>query len=404
MPAAARELIGSFVHLKKKPHSQEALCILRRVAAHVTPIMQSRGWHVTTLAEFFPTQTNLLGTNYGKGKKISLRLRPHYNESEFMSFEDVIGTMLHELTHNECGPHDAKFYALLDDLNLEYDKLLASGFKGNDGESLGGRSLSIADAKKAALARAARASMGTGSDGKKLGGQMSADTSAREIRSRVAIAAQRRLHDAKWCGHGHAEDPILVDEEEENTNSEVFDRVSASEPVLDNETVLEASIRQQHIQKTSSKDKEQVDIIEINSDDDDDDDEPAANYQHLLPKISNGQKRSHSRDVEASDDYKRMKSRGLIADSLYDHLKKLKSSTSSTSDNLKDMEALVPADRWQCEVCTLINPLALEQCAVCEAQRPAKRKRGEYWICECHMSNEWSTWMCSKCQRIKKTS
>ncbi|CAI5959526.1 unnamed protein product [Closterium sp. NIES-64] len=35
----------------------------------------------------------------------------------FFPYEHVLGTMLHELTHIERGPHDAKFYKLLDELN-----------------------------------------------------------------------------------------------------------------------------------------------------------------------------------------------------------------------------------------------------------------------------------------------
>ncbi len=45
-----------------------------------------------------------------------VRLRRHNHESEFYPYEDVLGTLLHELTHNVHGPHDAKFYKLLDEI------------------------------------------------------------------------------------------------------------------------------------------------------------------------------------------------------------------------------------------------------------------------------------------------
>ena len=35
-------------------------------------------------------------------------------EGVFLPYESVLGTMLHELCHNVYGPHDAKFYKLLD--------------------------------------------------------------------------------------------------------------------------------------------------------------------------------------------------------------------------------------------------------------------------------------------------
>lgn len=35
--------------------------------------------------------------------------------------------MLHELVHNQIGPHNAKFYRMLDQLNDECDKLIREG-------------------------------------------------------------------------------------------------------------------------------------------------------------------------------------------------------------------------------------------------------------------------------------
>jgi len=46
--------------------------------------------------------------------QVKVRLRPAGRLSEFYPFEFVLGTLLHELVHNEFGPHDQKFYKLLD--------------------------------------------------------------------------------------------------------------------------------------------------------------------------------------------------------------------------------------------------------------------------------------------------
>ncbi|CAN0427630.1 unnamed protein product, partial [Ectocarpus sp. 13 AM-2016] len=35
--------------------------------------------------------------------------------------------MLHELVHNQIGPHSANFYRMLDQLNDECDKLIQEG-------------------------------------------------------------------------------------------------------------------------------------------------------------------------------------------------------------------------------------------------------------------------------------
>lgn len=49
--------------------------------------------------------------------------------------------MLHEITHNVQGPHDAKFYAILDELTKECEDLMANGVLGTgigfDGPSSG---------------------------------------------------------------------------------------------------------------------------------------------------------------------------------------------------------------------------------------------------------------------------
>lgn len=46
--------------------------------------------------------------------QVKLRLRRHDRVSEFIPYEQVLDTMLHELCHNEHGPHNASFYSLWD--------------------------------------------------------------------------------------------------------------------------------------------------------------------------------------------------------------------------------------------------------------------------------------------------
>lgn len=45
----------------------------------------------------FPDNPGLLGLNVNGGQKILLRLRPHHAPDTFLEFDDVIGTMLHEV-------------------------------------------------------------------------------------------------------------------------------------------------------------------------------------------------------------------------------------------------------------------------------------------------------------------
>ncbi|RUP47978.1 WLM domain-containing protein [Jimgerdemannia flammicorona] len=116
------DLIGEFNVLKKMDRQDEATALLRKIASQVKPIMKKRGWKVTILQEFFPTNPTLLGMctpsqtltlrhadllpsndhsislglNVNHGYKICIRLRPHYDSKMFLPYESLLGTMLHE--------------------------------------------------------------------------------------------------------------------------------------------------------------------------------------------------------------------------------------------------------------------------------------------------------------------
>jgi hypothetical protein len=57
-----------------------------------------------------------VGGGWGGTLEIRLRLRAAGRVGEFLPYESVLGTMLHELAHNIVGPHDTSFYRLLNDL------------------------------------------------------------------------------------------------------------------------------------------------------------------------------------------------------------------------------------------------------------------------------------------------
>jgi hypothetical protein len=48
--------------------------------------------------------------------EVKLRLRRAGRDHDFIPYNEVLDTMLHELCHNERGPHDAQFYKLWDEL------------------------------------------------------------------------------------------------------------------------------------------------------------------------------------------------------------------------------------------------------------------------------------------------
>jgi hypothetical protein len=53
--------VKQYQALKKKPRSEEALQLLKRLASQVKPILIKHNWTIKNLCEFFPTNPNLLG-------------------------------------------------------------------------------------------------------------------------------------------------------------------------------------------------------------------------------------------------------------------------------------------------------------------------------------------------------
>ncbi|KAK0863357.1 hypothetical protein LTR87_016215 [Friedmanniomyces endolithicus] len=100
----SESLFNSYEHLQGLQRGDAALKMLRQIASLVKPIMRKRGWTVQILAEFLPPEQNLLGLNVNKGYKICLRLRYHNNPDLFLPTEQVVDTMLHELSHNQLPP------------------------------------------------------------------------------------------------------------------------------------------------------------------------------------------------------------------------------------------------------------------------------------------------------------
>ncbi|KAL7266797.1 hypothetical protein RUND412_010639 [Rhizina undulata] len=183
--------------------------MLRKVASLVKPIMVKHGYHVGVLSELHPTDhPNLLGLNHDRGREINLRLRQPYDPSVFLDIEqEVVGTMLHELTHNEYGDHDHKFHAHLKSLEREYDILRASGYNGEGFYSQGlvlgaGPKNAFTDLRQRAIitANQKRQSLYAGS-GQRLGsGTNGAAEQYRSLRKAMARAAAIRAMNNKDCG------------------------------------------------------------------------------------------------------------------------------------------------------------------------------------------------------------
>ncbi|GAV98903.1 WLM-domain-containing protein [Lentinula edodes] len=241
--------VQSFTHLKDRKSADKALEMLRRVASLVKPIMRKHSWVLPVLAEFFPDNPNLLGLNVNMGHQILVRLRPPHSPDSFLPEEDVVQTMLHELTHNVHGPHDEKFYKFLAELQEEYDALQRSGYAGEGFFSKGNRlgtNIShnipphLARAQAVAAAEKRRnLSQTLGGGGRRLGG--GTEDRALSLRERAKRAAERRLLDERSCGQGEFAQREADKAAKESVGNKVIDLTLDSDDEPDVPTVHNAS-------------------------------------------------------------------------------------------------------------------------------------------------------------------
>lgn len=84
-------------------------------------IMGSNVWgynQITTIRSRY-NNTNSKHTSH----TIHIRLRNPKNHHQLLSYEDVAGTLAHELAHCERAPHDAQFYKVMDSILEEHTQL-----------------------------------------------------------------------------------------------------------------------------------------------------------------------------------------------------------------------------------------------------------------------------------------
>jgi len=144
------------------PHAFEARALLLKLAQDpgIVAIMKAREYTVGLLAELDPIDDRhaekmegegkrLLGYNTNAGAQIHMRLRTQ-DLSGFLPYPAIVDTLLHELCHNEIGPHNEQFWQLFCQLKADYLRaLLASSASG---ELCDGRSaLTIAQATAEAV-------------------------------------------------------------------------------------------------------------------------------------------------------------------------------------------------------------------------------------------------------------
>lgn len=214
--------ITNISSLKRFPDKDYALDLLHQLAVAVAPIINHYNFKVGMLCEMSPKSPNLLGLNVNKGQKILIRLRTPHNEKLFFPMSDLIGTFLHELTHNVHGPHDNKFYALLDELRNKYETgAFSSGSYVCEENKLGGAyvppwllSVTVRQKRLDAVSKVKYKS-----ESRRLGGPLNV-LRPKDLKAAMADAAERRLKDSKWCGGEVNEEELGLAGQDSDTPAE----------------------------------------------------------------------------------------------------------------------------------------------------------------------------------------
>ncbi|TVY44583.1 DNA-dependent metalloprotease [Lachnellula occidentalis] len=440
-------LVSEYSHLKKFSRGDEALQKLKKIASLVKPIIRARNWRVGVLAEFYPDDKNLLGINQNRGQKICLRLRYPGDKDQFIPHEQVVDTMLHELAHNEIGPHNAAFHALWDQLRKEFDALMSKGYTGegfmSDGHKLGGAGrIPMTEARRVARAAAERRRTLSSGSGQKLGGRpVLAGTDIRKV---IVDAIERRSTVLKGCGSGEARDEKEIKDMADQATQNGF-KTKADEDAANDRAISQAMWE---LVQEDQKKEYGDDYIASTAEN------PSGNGAGQIgpskplkagPSSSTSQsKSSSSKTIKAESSASASQPKAGPSRQPPKHVSRLVTESTSKKPQHVSKPVSKPVAKpvakpvvsisapdpgpavngWTCNACTLHNPLNYLSCDACTTERPpevtkkiaeAERKKvtttqpaglkSSTWTCrKCTTVMEEKWWSCSTCLTVKASS
>lgn len=283
------------------------------------------------------------GLNYDRGRKICLRLRHPGDRRQFLPFEQVLDTMLHELVHIVHGPHDDQFHKLWDQLRDEMQSLLNKGYTGEgfltEGRRLGGARVPENELRR--LVRQAaddrRKNQAGAALGRRLGG--AAPRPGQDIRRVIADAADRRRRVLRGC----AEESLSQREIQEIADQATHNgfRTQAEE-----DEANEAAISQALWELVQEDEKKRLGDAYIPPSD-------TIPEQYRQGLAGSAQSTDGTAGTQRATTYPAKSSKTLLQ----------RDSTDET------------AGFWECEACTLRNPTKYLCCDACGLEQPQHKKR-----------------------------
>jgi len=365
-------LISQYEHESQRPRANEALFMLRKIGSIVKPIMRQRSWHVGTLAEFYPAERNLLGLNINRGQKINLRLRYPGDANQFLPFEQILDTMLHELCHIVIGPHNAEFHALWDQLRDEHEALLRKGYTGEGflgrGQTLGGRRLPLHEASRLARQAAERRRQLNKGSGQRLGG--SGILQGQDARRIIADAVERRVRIERGCASG-----TLAGDEAARDEITKAEKVTTTQAGPDDEN--ETTMMQAYIDLIQEEERERFGGFYNPPSADNPAGPRGRKPEPDKMKSLVAQQRQIEQDIllekqpsgaQSTDPQKKPAS---ASSSRTISPMPSQSNTSPPPQTQPQSSSQALLTTWTCEICTLINPLTYLTCDACGIERPS---------------------------------
>lgn len=336
--------------------------------------------------------------------------------------------MLHELSHNVHGPHDAKFHALWDQLRKEYEALIAKGYTGegflSHGHKLGGKAVPRDEARRIARNAAEKRRTLYSGSGQRLGGApVRAGTDIREV---IVGAIERRNTVLRGCGSDNKNEKEIKDLADQATQNGY--RTKAEEDMANDEAIAQA------LWELVQEDEKR---------------ERGDSYIPPTPANPTGNGGNHvffSRPIKPSTapsntlQSRPPPARGppqnvsrLVTEAATETTKTSKSNPVVRKDMKKDNEAFIPVPAlsqttatpviadWTCPICTLHNKIDYLACDACTVERPeeisrkiaedARRrtlsaeKQTRTWHCHrCTTVMEDQWWTCRSCGTMKQSS